>query len=451
MMEEDSSHESSPVAAALVLEDTTQEVTQKLADTSLADQLQDAAAETAETSLKTDPSREAAKSPPVALTSPAPGTPPPASPTQVVASPVPPPAQIPQFTGNPYSAHRHHTPQQVQTTYPASASAATGTPLFYNPASVASPGAQPQIYMPPAVPQQPAVGAQGVGMPPSPGYSPSPQQSYTPSQQMQQYSPTQTQAAAHAPYGSSSSIDLPLDAGVPYQQQQNYNLETGPGWFGGGIMNKLKNSVETMITVLDPGMKQYIHSGGDVDIIVTSDKEAKVGPVREAFQAVFGKATVTGLGSQANIAAQPVGFTVGVKGAEERIENLRRSGIIDERQTIMSIENFLAEVIPDKWFDIGCIVLKDPLRNINLQVFTQATPIPPEYVQQIQDDTPQDYPLRWSGYSVTIGEMICRYQPHVHRSEWHAALTGVSRQEMIFVAAKTLAGLYKQKLPPMTS
>ena len=53
-------------------------------------------------------------------------------------------------------------------------------------------------------------------------------------------------------------------------------------------------------------------------------------------------------GSPANIAAQPVGFTAGVKGAEERIENLKRSGMIDERQPMLSIENFLAEVTPDK-------------------------------------------------------------------------------------------------------
>ena len=33
-------------------------------------------------------------------------------------------------------------------------------------------------------------------------------------------------------------------------------------------------------------------SGGDMDIVVASDKEVKVGAVREAFQFVFGKATV---------------------------------------------------------------------------------------------------------------------------------------------------------------
>lgn len=35
-------------------------------------------------------------------------------------------------------------------------------------------------------------------------------------------------------------------------------------------------------------------SGGDVSVIVASSKDNKLVPVREAFQKVFGKATVTG-------------------------------------------------------------------------------------------------------------------------------------------------------------
>ena len=48
--------------------------------------------------------------------------------------------------------------------------------------------------------------------------------------------------------------------------------------------------------------------------------------VRDAFQKVFGRATVTGVGAQSNIAPQPEGYAAGLKGAEERIANLRRSG-----------------------------------------------------------------------------------------------------------------------------
>lgn len=40
-------------------------------------------------------------------------------------------------------------------------------------------------------------------------------------------------------------------------------------------------------------LESYISdSGGDIEIVVASDKDAKVAPVREAFQNVFGNATV---------------------------------------------------------------------------------------------------------------------------------------------------------------
>jgi len=36
-------------------------------------------------------------------------------------------------------------------------------------------------------------------------------------------------------------------------------------------------------------------SGGSISVIVTSTKECKVAPVRQAFQSVFGRATVIGV------------------------------------------------------------------------------------------------------------------------------------------------------------
>ena len=42
-------------------------------------------------------------------------------------------------------------------------------------------------------------------------------------------------------------------------------------------------------------MKEYIRSGGDITIIVASDKDVKVQPVREAFQKVLGRATIYGV------------------------------------------------------------------------------------------------------------------------------------------------------------
>ncbi|NWV69667.1 PRRC1 protein, partial [Malurus elegans] len=216
------------------------------------------------------------------------------------------------------------------------------------------------------------------------------------------------------------------------------------------VLDKTKHSVETMITTLDPGMVPYIRTGGELDIVVTSNKEVKVAAIRDAFQEVFGMAVVTGEAAQSNIAPQPVGYAAGLKGAQERIDSLRRTGVIHEKQPAVSVESFIEELLPDKWFDIGCLIIEDPIHGIHLEAFTQATPVPLQYVQQAKSLTPQDYNLRWSGLLVTVGEVLEKNVLNVNRTDWHAVFTGMSRRQMIYSAAKALAGMYKQQLPPRT-
>ncbi|NWZ91074.1 PRRC1 protein, partial [Nesospiza acunhae] len=213
------------------------------------------------------------------------------------------------------------------------------------------------------------------------------------------------------------------------------------------VLDKTKHSVETMITTLDPGMVPYIRTGGELDIVVTSNKEVKVAAIRDAFQEVFGMAVVTGEAAQSNIAPQPVGYAAGLKGAQERIDSLRRTGVIHEKQPAVSVENFIEELLPDKWFDIGCLIIEDPIHGIHLEAFTQATPVPLQYAKSL---TPQDYSLRWSGLLVTVGEVLEKSVLNASRTDWHAVFTGMSRRQMIYSAAKALAGMYKQQLPPRT-
>ena len=90
-------------------------------------------------------------------------------------------------------------------------------------------------------------------------------------------------------------------------------------------------------------------------------------------------------------------------------------------------------------------MLQDQSSGIHLQVYTEAIPVSSQYVTLAKDQTPADYPLGWSGYAVTIGQIMgpALGVPH---SQWHQALTGVSRREILFLAAKTIAGLYKSQL-----
>ena len=52
--------------------------------------------------------------------------------------------------------------------------------------------------------------------------------------------------------------------------------------------------------------------------------------------------------SQPSIAPQPVGYTAGLKGCEERVQQLRQSPRVHEQQVLVAVENFIVEVFPEK-------------------------------------------------------------------------------------------------------
>ena len=99
-----------------------------------------------------------------------------------------------------------------------------------------------------------------------------------------------------------------------------------------------------------------------------------------------------------------------------------------------------------RWYDIACLMLSDPVNNITLHTFSQATPVNIEYVQQAQSETPADYGLSWSGLSVTVGDVMFRRNTSVDPTNWHSYYGGVSRFETLLLAAKQLAFMYKQRL-----
>lgn len=64
----------------------------------------------------------------------------------------------------------------------------------------------------------------------------------------------------------------------------------------------------------------------------------------------------------------------------------------------------MLEVGQGKWFDLGVIILEDTKQNINLQTFTQMTPVPSQIVETAQESTPENYSK--DGLAVTIGSLM---------------------------------------------
>lgn len=288
--------------------------------------------------------------------------------------------------------------------------------------------------------QPPPVGAQHQSQP-----LPLPPQQYYTSQ------PSHSYPAYPGSGDQSFSVSLPTDYDQNLPQSPSGNSGMW-GWFKGNdflnkVAEKAKNSVDSVITTLDPGMKEFIYSGGDIDILVASHDDLRIiGPVREAFQKVFGRATVTGVTMPpSNMAPQPVGFAAGLKAAEDKITSLQMTGRVPAALPILAVESFIVELTPDSWFDMHCLVLKDDSSGVFLHTFGQPTPVPAEFIAEIQDRTPADYPLRWCGLAVTVGE-VASPRLVVPQSEWRAVLGGIPDAQLVSSAACALASMYRRAL-----
>uniref|UniRef100_A0A914XCH3 Non-canonical purine NTP phosphatase/PRRC1 domain-containing protein n=1 Tax=Plectus sambesii TaxID=2011161 RepID=A0A914XCH3_9BILA len=215
------------------------------------------------------------------------------------------------------------------------------------------------------------------------------------------------------------------------------------------VAEKAKTGMDTMITTLDPQMKDYIAASGSIEIAIASDAEAKIAGVKDGFQRVYQHVVGRGLGapgaSASDFAAQPVGFQAGRAAALDRVSRLRNSGLVSQHIPIVAVENFVVETEPDQWFDFGCVLIDDPTTHVCVHILTQGTPLPSAVVDVLKRHTPADYPRRSSGFAVTTGQAMAECLG-VAPEEWHKYVVGIPRRDLIAVAARSLAFVYKQRV-----
>ncbi|XP_065218341.1 protein PRRC1-like [Planococcus citri] len=210
------------------------------------------------------------------------------------------------------------------------------------------------------------------------------------------------------------------------------------------VAEKAKSSVDSVITTLDPQMRDFIPNNGGVEIIVASDKEIEVSPIREAFQQTFSRSSVRGLETDTiEVAKQIVGFDSASQASTLRVDSIRNQHPVN--CPIIAVQSFIAEISEDKWYDLDLLVLHDLEKGLQLETYSQMIPIPTSIINLAREDTEKDYKYSKSGFSVTVSHIMGN-NLQVHPSEWHETLTGVSRRSRILFAAKVLANLYKNTL-----
>lgn len=117
---------------------------------------------------------------------------------------------------------------------------------------------------------------------------------------------------------------------------------------------------------------------------------------------------------------------------------------------VVSFQDFIAEITTDNWYELAVVMLKDKASQIELSVFTEAVPVSGQEVAQLQEFTPTDYPLKWSGLSCRLAEKNFNFnQPQACTFlNYENAETLVSHGRLSH-ALKTIALLYKNKLISM--
>lgn len=65
-----------------------------------------------------------------------------------------------------------------------------------------------------------------------------------------------------------------------------------------------------------------------------------------------------------------------------------------------------------RWFDIGCLILEDPAHSIHIEVFTQATPLTLDVVQQVRLSSFRVAPEDWDAQSSLSSDCpVSPYRP----------------------------------------
>ncbi|CAF0756487.1 unnamed protein product [Brachionus calyciflorus] len=236
--------------------------------------------------------------------------------------------------------------------------------------------------------------------------------------------------------------------GLDKQASQNYPQQQQKkpwGWFS--------NVVEKVVTTIDPQMKDYIHPANKQIYLVSSMSNPKiVHIVREAFcDAGFSKITMNGIEAQNNtqFAPQIVGYPCAIQSAKEKLENTLYS-MQNIDCIVVSFQDFITELTSDNWYELAVVMLKDKQNQIEITVFTEATPVSSDDVAQLQQFTPEDYSLKWSGLSCRLAEKNFNF----NQAQTCTFLNYETPETIISTgrlhhALKTLALLYKNKLLSM--
>lgn len=257
----------------------------------------------------------------------------------------------------------------------------------------------------------------------------------------------------------------PMQESIINQFTPTSPLLPSAAWVNGllsRVAETAKNSVDSVITTLDPGMREIIYSGGEVNIVALIDSQENgkdlISAIRDGFIDVFGRVTVKGI--QVTPSSGHLGTTIGAEIAEsickERISSVRAnmSHELPQNQVVVTIEPFLQK-FSGLWYSMTAVYLHDPLDNRHLITHTQTIPIPTEAINWLKCETPSQHLNKDISFSKTLDDWY-KEKSSLQLNEveeeakvkvqWQESLIAISHQAMLRSASMAVAKLYKTKL-----
>ncbi|KHN85751.1 Protein PRRC1, partial [Toxocara canis] len=199
--------------------------------------------------------------------------------------------------------------------------------------------------------------------------------------------------------------------------------------------------MDSVLTTLDPGMKDFLKSDGAVDIVIASDNGRIIGAIADGFRRVFSTVTYRGMGTPgaSSLLPQIVGHTFALKYAKERISLLRGSGLAGNKSAVVALQPFLHE-IQGNWYESSVIAMQKD--DVFVHVFTQPVDVEPRVIAVLKEHTPSGYAA--NAFSTTVGVAYAEVFG-IDPDDWQQRSLSYSSSELYRLSSAALAAAYKRK------
>lgn len=249
------------------------------------------------------------------------------------------------------------------------------------------------------------------------------------------------------------------------------------------IAEKARSSVGSVITTLDPGMKEYLYSGGNVNVMLITDSKHLVSPIRDSFQTVFGRATVAPAAYEqpTKTLEHPIKLASSMQNmiivAKEKIRRLRlNTNTVPQNQVIAIIQpGFVSQdkIVPasyptltsngdesqtsefvTKWFLTYCMLIEDPVLKLTLNTFSQFIPIDEEIIESATKESlyPNDFNDKHLGFTIPINQLMGRRlqsnraaSDDDNSSLWLEEWSGYTETQIVQHLGLSIANAYRRK------